>query len=65
MTEFAKNIKIKLIQHGKSNAWLIEEVSKRTGLYFDRSYYSKIARGEIKNERIINCIDEIMGELEA
>lgn len=61
MTDFEKKIKIALLERDKSQKWLIEEVTRRTGLYFDRSYFCKIVSGENSNPKIINAINEILG----
>ena len=60
LTEFGKVIKVKLVQIGRSQKWLIEEVSKKTGLYFDRSYMYKIQTGQLATPRIVEAIKEIL-----
>ena len=62
-TEFKKTVKKKLIDLDKTQDWLLKEVTKRTGLYFDSSYFSKIMRGENKAPKIVTAIKEIL-ELE-
>lgn len=61
MSDFGKQIKIALLELDVTQKWLIEEVSRRTGLYFDRSYYCKVVNGDNKNPKIINAICEILG----
>lgn len=61
MTDFAKKIKMTLLEREMTQKWLIEEVSRRTGLYFDRSYYCKVVSGKNENPKIINAICEILG----
>lgn len=58
--EFSKAIKHRLIDLGRSQAWLIEEVKAKTGLYFDSSYMSKIMTGKENNQKIIKAIKEIL-----
>lgn len=60
MSDFDKKVKRALLEKDKNQKWLIEEVRRRTGLYFDRSYYCKIVKGEIKNPKIIGAIREIL-----
>lgn len=60
LTPFGKEIKHRLVDLDKQNAWLIEEVKKRTGLYFDSSYLAKIMNGQQSSPRIINAICEIL-----
>lgn len=62
-TAFKKTVKKKLIDIDKTQEWLQEEVTRRTGLYFDSSYFSKIMRGENKAPKIVAAIKEIL-ELE-
>ena len=41
--------------------WLIEEVKRHTGLYFDRSYLRKIETGQLATPKIVDAICEILG----
>lgn len=50
-----------LLESDKNQKWLIEEVAKKTGLYFDRSYFCKIVSGENRNPKILDAINEILG----
>ena len=60
LTEFGKQVKIKLIQMDKPQKWLNEEVIKRTGLYFDDSYLHRIVTGKNNNPKIVSAIKEIL-----
>ena len=60
LTEFGKQVKIKLIQMDKPQKWLNEEVVKRTGLYFDDSYLHRIVTGKNSNPKIVSAINEIL-----
>lgn len=60
LTEFGKQVKIKLIQLDKPQKWLNEEVIKRTGLYFDDSYLHRIVTGKNSNPKIVSAIKEIL-----
>ena len=59
-SEFGDVIQHRLIDIHKSQAWLIEEVRKKTGLYFDSGYFHKIATGKISTPSIVNAICEIL-----
>lgn len=61
ITVYGKQIKKRLIDLGRTQAWLIEEVSKKTGLYFDRSYMCKIQSGQLATPSIVAAINEILG----
>lgn len=59
-TAFGKEIKKRLIDIDHSQAWLIEQVSGLTGLYFDRSYMHKIMTGQLSTPKIVGAIREIL-----
>lgn len=59
-TEFGKTVKKRLIDLNKPQTWLIEEVKRDTGLYFDNSYMYKIATGKIATPSIVNSICKIL-----
>ena len=63
LTPLGKAAKIRLIELSKPQKWLIEEVRKRTGLYFDDSYLHKIFTGTNSNPTMINAIKAVL-ELE-
>ena len=58
--EFKKEIQKRLINLNQTQKWLIEEVKKDTGLYFDRSYMRKIMNGDNQNQKIIESICRIL-----
>ena len=64
-TDFGKQVRHRLIDLEKNQAWLIEEVRKRTGLYMDNSYMSKILNGECASQNITSAIKEILNMEEA
>lgn len=47
MTDFEKLVKIKLIEKGKTQKWLIDELRNKTGLYVDTSLLCRIYKGEV------------------
>lgn len=60
LTDFGKMVKIRLIEIGKPQKWLIDEVKKRTNLYFDDSYLHRISTGKYENPKIIEAIKTIL-----
>ena len=59
-SDFGKAIKIRLIEMDKSQAWLIDKVKEKTGLYFDDSYLYKIIIGTLSTPKIVQAIREIL-----
>lgn len=60
LTPFGKQIKKRLVDIDRSQAWLIEQVRAQTGLYFDRSYMYKIQTGQLETPKIVQAIREIL-----
>lgn len=60
LTVLGKEIGKRLIDLGKPQTWLIEEVRSKTGLYFDDSYMYKIKTGQLSTPKIIQAICEIL-----
>ena len=61
LCSFGKKINHRLIALEQSKGWLIEEVKRHTGLYFDRSYLRKIETGQLATPKIVDAICEILG----
>lgn len=61
LTQFGKAIKHRLIDLEKPQTWLIEEVKKKTGLYFDSSYLYKIQTGQYNTPKVVTAICEVLG----
>lgn len=59
-TEFGKDIKKRLVDLGKTQTWLIEQVENKTGLYFDGSYLYKVMNGVLATPKIVGAIREIL-----
>lgn len=59
-TDFGKAIKKQLIELGKPQNWLIDEVKAKTGLYFDNPYLFKIMTGKYENPKIVESIKQIL-----
>ena len=62
-TDFGKSIKKKLVDLDLTQNWLIEQVTEKTGLFFDSSYLNKILTGKKATPKIVRAIREIL-ELE-
>lgn len=60
LTPFGKEIKKKLVDIDRNQNWLIEKVSSKTGLYFDRSYLHKVMTGQLGTPKIVSAIREIL-----
>lgn len=58
---FGKEIEHVLVDFNQSKKWLIEQVRRDTGLYFDGSYLYKIQTGELATPKIISSIKRILG----
>lgn len=61
LTPFGKRIKHALIDRNRSQAWLIEQVKEKTGLYCDNSYMYKIQTGQLSTPSIVGAICEVLG----
>lgn len=57
---FGKEINHALVELNQPKEWLIEQVGKATGRYFDRSYLHKIQVGEIATPGIVHAIRDIL-----
>ena len=60
ISEFGLLVKTELLKKRRSQKWLEEEVSKRTGLYVDSSYMYKILTGQRNAPKIVEAICEIL-----
>lgn len=60
ITPYGKQIKKRLVDMDQSQSWLIEQVRKKTGLYFDDSYLYKIQTGKLSTPSIVTAINEIL-----
>jgi len=60
-TPFGLCVKIELVQQGKSQKWLGDEIKTRTGLYVDSGYMYKVLTGQRPAPKIVKAICEILG----
>ena len=60
VTAFGKQVKKRLVDMDKDQGWLIEEVRKKTGLFFDGGYLWKILAGVRPAPKVTIAIAEIL-----
>lgn len=60
-TEFGLCVKTELLCKGKTQKWLEEEVTKKTGRFMDDSLMYKILTGDRKASKMVAAICEILG----
>ena len=58
--EFGRKVLIALMDSGQTQTWLVGEVHKDTGLYFDARYLHKILCGKSMNQKIMDSISNIL-----
>lgn len=59
-SDFGLCVKTKLLQIGKEQKWLEQEVADRTGLFVDGGYMYKILTGQRNAPKIVAAIREIL-----
>jgi hypothetical protein len=59
-SDFGLCVKTKLLQNGKTQKWLEEAVTEKTGLYVDGGYMYKILTGQREAPNIVAAIREIL-----
>lgn len=59
-TPFGKEVKKRLVDLKQKQAWLIEQVANKTGLYFDGSYLHKVMTGQLNTPKVVQAICEIL-----
>lgn len=64
-SDFGLVVKTKLLQEGKTQKWLEQTVSEKTGLFVDRSYMRKVLTGQRNAPKIVTAIREILDIKEA
>ena len=60
VTDYEKAVKHKLIDIGKTQAWLILQIKTRTALYIDSAYLHKILSGDRNAPKIKAIINEVL-----
>lgn len=59
-TAFGLKVKVSLLQQGKNQLWLEEQITKKTGLFMDGSYLYKILTGQRDAPKVVKAISEIL-----
>ena len=60
ISDFGLCVKTELLKKRRTQKWLEDEVTKRTGLYVDNGYMHKILTGQRNAPKIVECICEIL-----
>lgn len=60
-TAFGKLTKYRLIDLGHTQEWLCAQIRKKTGLFVDSAYLSKILTGQRAAPKIVDAIREVLG----
>lgn len=58
--DFGKEVKKKLVDIDRTQAWLARQITTRTGLYMDSSRMYKIFSGRDRSPKVIAAIREIL-----
>ena len=60
VSDFGLCVKTELLKKSRTQKWLEEEITKRTGLYVDSGYMHKILTGQRTAPKIVDAICEIL-----
>ena len=60
VSDFGLVVKTELLKNRRSQKWLEEEITKRTGLFVDSGYMYKILTGQRNAPKIVEAICEIL-----
>ena len=60
LTAFGKQVKYRLIDFGRTQLWLQEQITEKTGLFMDSSYLYKVMTGERNAPKVVDAIREIL-----
>ena len=61
LTDFGLAVKTRLLQLGRGQKWLQQQIRERTGMFMDSGYLYKILTGQRCPEGIIRAMKEILG----
>lgn len=59
-TDFGLCVKTELLRQGKTQKWLEEAISEKTGLFVDNGYMYKILTGERNAPKVVAAICELL-----
>ena len=60
ISDFGLSVKIELLKQSRTQKWLEEEITKRTGLYVDSGYMHKILTGQRNAPKVVEAIRDIL-----
>ena len=60
VSDFGLRVKTELLKNRRTQKWLEEEVTKKTGLFVDGGYMYKILTGQRNAPKIVEAICEIL-----
>lgn len=60
LSKFGMSVRIRLLEKGETQKWLVEEVRKKTGLYFDTRYLYRILTEQSVSKNVVSAIKEIL-----
>lgn len=60
LSDFGLYVKTELLKKSRTQKWLEEEVTKKTGLYVDNGYMHKILTGQRNAPKIVEAICDIL-----
>lgn len=60
-TAFGISVKMRLMELGQTQEWLISECKSRTGMYVDSSTMYKLLTGQLDSVRLKTAIRDILG----
>lgn len=61
LTPYGKEVKKRLIDLGRNQTWLIEQVKSATGQYCDSSLLYKLSTGRLNVPKIKAAVNQILG----
>ena len=60
ISDFGLCVKTELLNNRRTQKWLAEEITTRTGLYVDSGYMHKILTGQRNAPKIVEAIRDIL-----
>lgn len=60
ISEFGLRVKTELLKTGRTQKWLEEEITTKTGLYVDSGYMHKILTSQRNAPKIVESICDIL-----
>ena len=60
ISDFGLCVKTELLKNRRTQKWLEEEITKKTGLYVDSGYMHKILTGQRNAPKVVEAICDIL-----